>query len=83
MCRRYSQETKIHPQSYVSRTHAYMINKDSTNKLLAISARDTSRALDGIFGHAIRDKAIVAYIAKDKIVTFNDALVSDIDSRAP
>ena len=74
---------KIHPQSYVSGAYAYVINDASATKLLESSSRDTSRALDGLFGYAIRDKTIVAYIAKDKIVSFHNDFGSDIDNMMP
>lgn len=71
---------KIHNETNVERIHAYAINKNSSYKLLESHNQDNSVPIDYTIARAIQRRDITAYIAKNKIVSYNEALESEIST---
>lgn len=72
--------TKIHNETNVEGTYAYVVNKESAHKLIDAHSRDTSVPIDYTLARAIRKRELGAYIAKDKIASHDDSVESEISN---
>jgi GR25 family glycosyltransferase involved in LPS biosynthesis len=71
---------KIHNETNVERTHGYVIHKASAQKLLNAHDNDTSGPIDYTIAKSIQERVITAYIAQNKLVSYDELIESEIST---